>query len=124
MFKERRRFLRADYSTSVKWQSLTSSAKGSGFIPDVSKDISAGGIRLILYHLLGVDESIKLEFSISSSIGRRKIDLEAKVRWVDKMEVELEETKKTKYFAGLEFVNISEEDRDFINKFAFQMRTL
>ena len=119
--QERRKFLRADYSTEVRWQSHTSHVRGVSVIPDVTKDISAGGIRLVSKEKLNVGEELHLEW-LMPPLGI--ISLPGQVRWVAEVESVGEQRNIVQYHAGIEFLHIDDEERDAINEFVMRLDTL
>jgi c-di-GMP-binding flagellar brake protein YcgR len=118
MFKERRKFIRVAYFTGVKWKDITGYAKVLGFIPDGSRNISAGGIRMISSIRLKVGQELKLEFPL---LGHQLVDIRGEVKWVSRVGKD-EEDSSPAYNMGVEFLDIKDEDRDFIDKFVFQSR--
>lgn len=75
-----------------------------------TKDISGGGLRLLTNYLHNVGDITECEFKIEEST----ISSKAKI-----IRIEPVDTFDYKYNIGVEFVNISEKDRDSIVKFIF-----
>ena len=115
MLKERRRFARAAYNAGLKWKDLAGSAKVLGLIPDSIRNISAGGLRMISSIGLKVGEELKLEFFL---LGRQIRDVKGVVKWVACIGKGDEDSSPT-YNMGIEFLDIKDEYRDFIDKFVF-----
>ena len=120
MSQERRRFVRVAYTTVVKWGKVASSSKSVSVIPDVSKDISAGGIRLLLSEILKVGDELELEFILPPY---RVFNVRGTVRWANTIELISDEGKVTMYYTGVEFSTISDEDKDFINQFVMSLHS-
>jgi c-di-GMP-binding flagellar brake protein YcgR len=111
MFKERRRFQRLDYHTGVKWRNLTNVSKLMGEMPEDSKNIGAGGIRIISDVALKRGERLQLEFALP---GQKRIAANGEVRWVVPMR---SEDKILAYHAGVEFLEIDDHDRNLIDTY-------
>lgn len=113
MSQERRKFARMNYTTSIKWKNLATSAEGTSLIVDISKDISAGGIRMILNTMLEVGEEIFVKFRFPPN---KIFNLKGQVRWSKKVELSSEKGKNTIYYAGIEFLDMNDEDIDSIDQ--------
>ncbi len=105
-YAERRRFPRLSHKTSLQYRNL--SANGNGSAPSamkgtVTKDISAGGVRMMTDRFMPLDSKVKVEFSLSSNV--KSISAEAKIAWVQKMPY------NENFLVGLEFVDIKHEAR-------------
>ena len=119
MGKEKRRFKRTDYNTNVKWKSLATPSQGTAVIPDITKDISAGGIRLALYELLEIGSRLELEFTIG---GERTIKAKGWVKWIDRIKMTGDDKTTVGYYIGIEFTDLNKEDKAFIDKFVFRTK--
>jgi hypothetical protein len=120
-FEEKREFLRTEHTTKVKWKNLTTPSHGMGVLPDISKDISAGGLRLVTYKQLTAGDELNIEFTIPPY---KIIEVRGLVKWVSKTEMVGDDRVIVKYHSGIEFLDISDEERDLINKFVVQLRTI
>ena len=119
MGQEKRRFRRTDYNTNVTWKSLTTPSRGTAVIPDITKDISAGGIRLALYEFLEIGTKLELEFSIGTE---KIIKVKGWVKWIERIKMTNDDRTTVGYYVGIEFLDISKEDKAFIDKFVFRAR--
>ena len=113
MFEERRKFVRMNYTTPVKWKNLATSAEGSSFIIDITKDISAGGVRMILNTVLKAGDELYIKFKLPPD---KTFNLKGQVKWTKEIELVSEEGDSTIYYAGIEFLDMSDEERDSIDQ--------
>jgi c-di-GMP-binding flagellar brake protein YcgR len=120
-FEEKRKFVRAEHITKVKWKNLTNPSQGMGVMPDISKDISGGGVRLVTYKKLTVGDELQMEFTIPPY---KLIEVRGQVRWVIETEMVGDDRIIVKYNSGIEFLDMSDENRDLVNKFVVQLRTM
>ena len=107
MFEERRKFTRMNYTTSVKWKSFTASTEGTSLIIDISKDISAGGIRMILNKMLDVGDELYLKFRLPP---HNFFNLKGQVKWTKKVELMSEKGEDIIYYVGIRFLDMNDED--------------
>jgi c-di-GMP-binding flagellar brake protein YcgR len=114
MEDERRKFVRLDLNTMVEWEKLDSAEPSGEF---VSKNISSGGICLIVNDTINIGDKLKLKISLPTL---KKINSNGKVVWVEDFEI-VGERREKRYEAGIEFFGISDEDREEINKFVFRL---
>ncbi len=114
MGQEKRRFKRTDYNTNVKWRSLATPSQGMAVIPDITKDISAGGIRLALYERLETGTRLELELAIG---GDKTIKAKGHVKWIDRIKMTSDDKTTVGYYVGIEFTDLSREDKAFIDRF-------
>ena len=109
--EERREFIRLNASVDVQYTILekTSPSGGAGVS---SRNISAGGLCLIVY------EDVPVGSLLALSVYFPDLDFpiicKGKVAWSKAFAVADEEKKR--YDIGVEFVDISDEDRQKINQ--------
>jgi len=103
MVEERRRYPRINISFPVECKSLP---QGNYFYT-VSKDLSAGGIKIISDTFLPKDYLMKVYVNLVDTV----INLKAKVAWCNKLRA------SEKYNAGLEFVEANDESQHNISQF-------
>ncbi len=109
-FKERRKYVRLEASVKVKYTVIGK----PGTIKVFSKNISAGGLCLLLDEQLAVDTPLQLEIKIPDLKG--SIRAIARVVWQKDFESAGAEPKV--YFTtGIEFTGISDFDRFNINRY-------
>ena len=109
---ERRRFPRLPVNMGVDYKALDK--KESDSITMDSKNISVGGIRIILLEKTEIGSLLELKFLLPES--QKLISATGRVAWVEEFIVG--DAKKARaYEAGIEFINISEEDRNKIGEY-------
>lgn len=112
---DRRRYPRLNTAVDVVYMIDTQHHKDE---EAVSKNISAGGICLILYEYAAVDTMLSLEINLPGEAGT--IKAVGKVRWVKKFMFDSDE--RPRYDAGIEFAKIDETDQKKIAQYIFNMR--
>ncbi|NIM90680.1 MAG: hypothetical protein GTO17_06990 [Candidatus Aminicenantes bacterium] len=113
--EEKREFARLDLNVRVDWKRITETPAPEQEFSDKTKNISAGGICLVVYEKMEVGEKMQIEMELPS---KKVIKAEGKVVWVSEYEISGRE-EETVYDIGVEFVKISQEERDEINQFVF-----
>lgn len=109
-FKERRQFPRVNYSMSVQFKQIS---KTSGlFAGTLSEDLSGGGIRLLSDEFLPPRTKLLLDFSIGTTLTQ--IKTVAEIRWI------MQKPLYDKYVAGLQFIEIPEDQKRQIIAFVRQ----
>jgi len=101
--KERRRFIRLNSAISVNYKKLDSAAQEEEIF---SRNISEGGICLIVGDRLNEGDLLKLNISIPRH--RTIINVNGRVVWIREIPVAAESGKKT-FRAGIEFVGIDRQ---------------
>ena len=81
------------------------------------KNISSGGICIIVYEKVEIDDILTLTINLPE--GGRPIQLKGKVVWTG--EFILGGDKRSRWDAGIEFIEISEDDRQKISKYLFAL---
>ena len=112
--EERRKFARMDFNTKVVWEKIDSNEPSGEFM---SKDISGGGICLIVNNSIKVSDKLSIVLKLPSE---KRIEVKGNVVWVESFEI-LGEKRGKRYEAGVEFIEISDGKRDEIMKFAFTL---
>jgi c-di-GMP-binding flagellar brake protein YcgR len=113
---EKRKFMRLDINVAVGWSKVAGSSQDAADSRDMTKNISGGGICLIVNEKVGPGDRISLNIELPTS---KIIRAEGRVVWTKDFSIVGRENEK-KYDAGIEFTNISEEDREEIKKFVFK----
>ena len=113
--KENREFARLDLNVKVDWKKINETTKPKQEFSDKTKNISAGGLCLVVYEKLNIGEKVQIEMELPS---KEVINAEGKVVWISEYEISGRE-EETIYDIGVEFVKISQKERDEINKFVF-----
>ena len=118
IFIERRKHKRIDKKFKVNYKliSLPSEAqniKAEAYKKEAeSANISVGGIQLICDDELHSEQIIRVEFTLAGKT--EPVITFAEVRWCAK------DIHLNKYRAGIEFLVLKEEDKDFISKLVEQ----
>jgi len=102
MEEERRKDVRVNISFPVECKDLPSRR----YFYTVSKDLSPEGIRIIHHDFLAEGKLLRLNLNLISKV----IGLKAKVVWCNK------ERFSERYYAGLKFVEIEEEEKKEISQ--------
>jgi c-di-GMP-binding flagellar brake protein YcgR len=113
--QDKRKYPRLDVNVNIHWQKTIKPGNSTSESRDVTKNISAGGICLIVYEKVEVDDRLKLEFELPT---QKLIRCDGRVAWVKEFEIIGRENAK-RYDIGVEFFDINAEDRDEIKKFVF-----
>lgn len=113
--KDKREFARLDLNVKVDWKKISETTEPKQEFSDETKNISAGGLCLVVYEKLSIGEKVQIEMELPS---KEVIKAEGKVVWISEYEISGRE-EETIYDIGVEFVKISQKERDEINKFVF-----
>ncbi len=116
--EEKRKFVRLEINVAVKWKKIPEEALVG---LDVTKNISKGGICLMVDEKLEIGDNLELEIEIPE----KKV-VQARVKVIRVRELKLTEEGRKEYEAGVEFFEISDEDREEIEGFicaAFQTKS-
>ncbi|SRR5712692_7031413 len=106
MDRDKRRFVRKTVKVEFRGQS----EEGVGELVFEGLDLSAGGTFLRSDLLLEQDEAFSLEFRVPGSVN--VIRANARVAWVRRFPKEREQSGM-----GVEFVEISDEDREVVSRY-------
>ena len=115
---ERRKYQRLNWSVEVQWKKdfgVPGNVDGAQNT-STSKDISAGGIRLILREGVQAGDILELEIRLSAD---KTIQCKGKVAWVEKFVITGAD-EETKYEGGVQFLDMSDEVKIQINNFIFE----
>ncbi len=110
--EEKRKFIRLDVNVGVKWKKI----KEASLTADIAKNISEGGICLIANEKVAIGDLLDLEIELPTG---KKITSKGKVAWVNEFEIIIGKMQMKRYDVGAEFLGISDEDREEIEKFIF-----
>lgn len=110
--EERRKYPRLKFNVDVDYKIL----RESGFISTTaeSKNIGAGGVCIIALERFGVGSSLSLKFSLPGA--PKPIKAIGRVAWIAEFSVG-DAPLHTAYDTGIEFTEISDEDREKINEY-------
>lgn len=110
--KERRRFVRVDVRVNVWWRKIPDKvARGQA----TNKDISEQGIWLIVDEEFQIGDKLQLEMELPT---KKIIKCLGEVVWVEPFMI-VGYSEITKYNAGIEFINITADDRKDLQKFIY-----
>ena len=113
---EKRRFVRLDVNVKVNWEKIVVAQTAIPDKKDSTKNISEGGICLIVYEKLNVADLLKLEIELPT---KRIIQATGRVVWTHEFIIGQPDQKR--YDVGIEFLDISAPDREEIKKFVFSV---
>jgi c-di-GMP-binding flagellar brake protein YcgR len=113
--KERREFVRLDMNVKVDWKQIYEASDITIEASDKTKNISAGGICLVVYEKLKKGDKLNIDMELPS---RKIINARGKIVWINEYEIFGRELEKV-YDMGVEFTQIRNEEREEINKFVF-----
>ena len=117
--EDKRKYPRLNWSVIIRWE------KASGGSPEevkpgggITKDISAGGVRLILREGIKIGDVLELDIDLG---GGRNIHAKGRVAWIEKFQISGWQDE-TGYEGGVEFLDMNEETRQEISRFIMQSR--
>ncbi|MDD5424026.1 MAG: PilZ domain-containing protein [Candidatus Omnitrophica bacterium] len=113
-FPERRQYERINTTMSVQYRGIRQAS--DSVINAISRDISTGGVRLLVNEFISVFTRLVLEIAMPSS--PKPVRVVSKVAWVRKRPY------GEQYEVGVEFMDMPDEDRrgidDFIERSALK----
>jgi c-di-GMP-binding flagellar brake protein YcgR len=113
---EKRKFPRLEIPVDVRWEKMPSKKRwGWGREVHMTRNISAGGICLIVYEDVAVGECLKLAIDLPT---HKTIHATGRIVWTTPFEVSGDEARDRRDI-GIEFLEIKPEDREEISKFVF-----
>ena len=115
---DKRKYPRLNWSVIIHWE------KSSGETDEVpntgsTKDISAGGIRLILKEGVEIGDVLELDLELG---GGRNIHVKGRVAWIEKFKISGWQ-EETGYEGGVEFLDLDDATRQELARFTMQSRT-
>jgi c-di-GMP-binding flagellar brake protein YcgR len=110
--EEKRQFVRLSKTVGVKW-SEAQAGQGEEQVQDMTMDISEGGICLIEYETLPVGKELNLEMELPTG---KTIFSKGRVAWIREFEI-IGGRREKGYEVGIQFIDISSEDKEEINRF-------
>ena len=114
--EERRKFPRLNWSVEVRWKKSTGSLDPNLKNTGSTKDISAGGIRLILKEGVQTGDVLELDILLG---GGKTVQAKGRVVWVDKFQI-TGGTDEVGYEGGIEFIDMDDQTGIQINNFIFE----
>jgi c-di-GMP-binding flagellar brake protein YcgR len=113
-FEERRKFPRLNLAVDIEYSVLQK--EPSLKVEVQSKNLSSGGICLIVYEKVKVGDSLALVMKLPE--GERPIQAKGIVKWIG--EFILSADNKSSWDVGVEFVGITETDREKLSQYVFR----
>jgi len=113
--QERRRFVRLTTNVRVKWKKIIDTYEDIAEHINDTKNISGGGICLMVDERLGVGDRLYLEIELPT---KKIIYSKGRVVWIKEYEI-IGQPHKKSYDTGIEFLEIGDKDREDIKKFIF-----
>ena len=105
----------ADINVNVSWEKVPGQPPRESS-KDQTRNISAGGICLIVYEKLRQGDVLKLDIELPN---KQVITSRGRVAWVK--EFQMGRTDEKKYDAGIEFMDINDQQRSDIRQFVFKV---
>lgn len=115
MHEEKRRYSRLDINVNVNWKRIAGNVVSDSIAKGVSKNISEGGICLIVYEKLNIGDIIALDIELP--IGK-VIKARGRVAWGKDFEIVGWEKG---YDIGIELIDVSQQDKDILRNFVFKI---
>lgn len=110
---EKRRFVRLDVRVNVEYEIVQApEAKFKSF----TKNLSQGGICLFLDSFLKKDTLLDLKLHIPER--SKPLEATGKIVWIETFKIGDKDAKEH-FEAGVEFVDISDDDKNMIAKYVF-----
>jgi c-di-GMP-binding flagellar brake protein YcgR len=112
--EERRKFPRLNMAVDIEYSFLQ---KDSSLMMEVqSKNISSGGICLIVYEEVKVGDSLDLVINLPE--GELPIRVKGVVKWIG--EFILSAGNRNSWDVGVEFIGINEAEREKLSRYVFR----
>jgi len=115
--EERRQFVRLGIDVDVSWEKSTVDKSVDSVSGAKTKNISAGGVCLIVDDPISVGDQLKIKFQLPNQLVIEAVGV---VLWAS--EFGIGEGQGKKYDTGIQFLEISENDVAQINKFVFGIK--
>ena len=103
---DRRRFPRFKVGVEVTWKKISGAERAALHISQ-AKDMSAGGVCLVLHSGIEPGDVLRLEIAVS---GQPTLQVNGKVVWINRR-APVPGRKDTACEGGVEFVGITEADK-------------
>ena len=104
---EKRRYIRVPSHFPLKYYSVEDPAAESSPFESMSDNISVGGVMFFAQTKFRINEMLRIEFRISHI----HMSIFGRVVWIDEIE------KDTLYNTGVEFQNLSQQQKDDLGTF-------
>ncbi len=115
---EKRKFVRITASILIKWKKTEGIPNKTLNSLNIAKNVSRGGICLPMDQKIRVGENLALELRLPT---RQIIKIKGKVTYVNDFTEIVDLKRRNNYDVGIEFLEMSKEDRNEFNKFVFNV---
>lgn len=113
MYEERRKYPRLNVNVRVNWDKAGSSAPRQSEKSDITKNISEGGICLIVYDKPEIGHRLLLKIELPA---KKIIQSKGRIVWVKEFGI-VGKTDEMRYDIGIEFLDIDPGDREGLKEF-------
>ena len=113
-FEERRKFPRLNLAVDIEYSLLQK--EQSLKVEVLSKNISSGGICLIVYEKVKIGDSLALVINLPE--GESPIQVKGIVKWIGGFILSVD--NKSSWDVGVEFIGINEADREKLTRYVFR----
>lgn len=113
MFEEKRKYPRLSMNVRVDWEKKDGKTVKDGGGSGITKNISEGGICLIVYDKVEVGHALRLKIELPT---KKTIESVGKIVWVKEFEI-VGKPNEMRYDIGIEFSEIEPRDRNEIKSF-------
>ncbi len=112
MYEEKRKYPRLDINVNINWKKVS---QDSVAVKGMSKNISEGGICLIVYEKLNKGDILSLDIELPTG---KVIRSRGKIAWTKDFEII---GREQGYDVGVELMDISDQDREVLRSFVFKL---
>ena len=111
--RENREYVRTDLNLRVDWRKVMETTDHITEFPDVTTNISQGGLCMIMLERIDIGDELKLRMELPS---KKFIYAQGIVLWISEFEVNKREGRRI-YYTGIEFTELHGEFLEELNKF-------
>jgi len=111
--KEKREYVRLDLNLRVDWKKMMVTSDVIVEFPDVTSNISVGGLCLMLDDRIKIGDKLQVRIELPS---KKVINAQGRVTWISEYEITVRGNKRM-YYTGIEFTEIHNEYFEELNKF-------
>jgi c-di-GMP-binding flagellar brake protein YcgR len=116
--EEKRRFPRLDMAVDVLWKKVNLEKASAGFgDPNQTRNISEGGICLIVYDEVNVGDQLSLDIRLPT---QQVIHAVGRVVWSSPFELITDQDTRKRCDIGIEFLQIAPQDKEEIKEFVLK----
>ncbi len=111
--RENREYVRLDSNLRVNWRKIMETTDHIVEFPDVTTNVSAGGLCMIMHERINVGDELKLRMELPS---KKFIYAQGIVLWINEFEINKREGKRI-YYTGIEFTELHGEFQHALKEF-------